>query len=71
MREVKYGHIVGGDYHRAELWVGEKEIGFAHVDNWDEAVKWAQSAWKKRKSEVGEDEVSRLGWTKPELRYWL
>lgn len=71
MRQVKYGHVVGGNYHRVALYVNGKEIAIAHVDDWDEAVKWGQDTWSKRKAEVGEDEIMRLGWTKPELRYWL
>jgi hypothetical protein len=70
-RVIKYGQVVGGNYHRVALCVNGEEIDVAHVDGWGEAVKWAQDAWDKRKAEIGEKEIKRLGWVKPELRYWL
>jgi hypothetical protein len=71
MREVKHGQVVGGNYHRVALCVNGKEIDVANVDDWGEAVKWAQDAWDKHKAGIGEKEIKRLGLTKPELRYWL
>lgn len=70
VRAVKHGTVIGGNYSRAALWINGKELEIAFVNNWDEAVKWAKKAWRKRSSIIGEQELQRLGWTAPELRYW-
>ncbi len=57
--------------HRVALCVNGREIAVGTVESWEEAITWGQNEWDSRKKDLLAGEAQRLGWTNPEVRYWL
>lgn len=71
MLEVVNGVVIGPLTHRAALFFKGKEIAVcSQFESEAEAVAWGVNEWSRIKNRLSTDELQRLGWTKPELRYW-
>ena len=71
MLEVVDGVIIGQLTHRAALCFNGKEIAVSTLfESWEEAIVWAHNEWSNIRESLSVDELQRLGWTTPELRYW-
>lgn len=72
MIEVVNGVMIGSITHRAALCFSGREIASCSLfESYDEALAWGQNEWARLQERLGADELKRLGWTAPELRYWL
>lgn len=69
--EVVNGVVVGPIMHRVALCFNGREIAVGTVESWEEAITWCQNEWDSRKKDLLAGEAQRLGWTNPEVRYWL
>jgi len=69
--EVVNGVMVGPVMHRVALCFNGREIATGTVESWEEAITWCQNEWDSRKKDLLAGESQRLGWTNPEVRYWL
>ena len=71
MLEIVNGVIVGPPTHRAALCFNGKEVLVSSVfETEEEAIAWAREEWARMQETLSADELRRLGWTTPELRYW-
>lgn len=71
MLEVVDGVVVGPITHRSALCFNGREVAFCTLcESYDEALAWGQNEWAHLQERLGMDELERLGWTTPELRYW-
>lgn len=72
MLEVVDGVVVGTITHRGALCLNGREIAVCTLfESYEEALNWGQNEWAGIQERLGVDELRRLGWTNPELRYWL
>ncbi len=63
--------VVGPLMHRVALCFNGREVAVGTVESWGEAIVWCQNEWDRRKKDLLAGEAQRLGWTNPEVRYWL
>lgn len=72
MLEVVNGVVIPSFLtHRAALCFHGKEIVVcSQFESEDEAVTWGVNEWSRIQNRLSTDELQRLGWIKPELRYW-
>lgn len=71
MLEVVDGVVIGPITHRGALCFNGREVAScALFESYDEALAWGQNEWAHLQERLGMDELKRLGWTTPELRYW-
>lgn len=71
MFEVVDGVVIGPITHRGALCFNSREVAFCTLfESYDEALAWGQNEWAHLQERLGMDELKRLGWTTPELRYW-
>lgn len=73
MTVIEYvnGVMIGPLTHRAALCFNGKEVAVSSVfESNEEAMVWGKEEWARLQECLGVDELKRLGWTTPELRYW-
>jgi hypothetical protein len=69
--EIVNGVVIGPLTHRAALCFNGKEVAASSVfESEEEAMVWGKEEWTRLQERVGVDELKRIGWVTPELRYW-
>jgi len=73
MHVVKYGQIIGDALlRRVALEVtcqnGEVRELIVRYMHEEDAQSWGEANWDKYLSELGQDEINRIGWTNPTIK---
>ena len=72
MIEVVNGIVIGPITHRAALCFNDREVAVCTLfESYDEALSWGKNEWARIQERLEVDELRRIGWVTPEVRYWL
>ena len=69
---MREGVVVGSLTYRAVLcFAGKEVVVSSKCESVEEVLAWGRDEWASIQKRLSLDELQRLGWTTPELRYWM